>query len=369
MATRRAQAAIEEDMDERLQVFGEPPHAAYDPANVGEEELSDDLALQSTLTQIGESGVEAKVIVYKINENTKKDTYLYDCSVTEFATGGLSEIQASYGAGDYRIRVFAGSKVITHRRLTVGAPRIAPKVQEAPPVGDMMAGMMQTMMMGFKELAVSLKPAPVAQSGLGIKEVIELMAIMRPAESSRARDVDPLDMLQKIISIQKDIAPAVNSDGEVGGGMLMLKALDMFGKPLMEGLAAQQSRGQVPQYIQQPVLSAPVAPIAENPAQPIQPEQTPMNALQMKVAALKIPLLTMARSDADPSPYASMVIDFLEPAELAEYIIADDWWVKLCALLPEASSFAPWFNEMRASVLEQLQPEQNTGSLSETQTP
>ena len=82
------------------------PNPLYDPAAVGDEaEMSDDIVLQSALSQIGESGRTAKCIVYRIDPASKRDIYLYDCPVTEFASGGMGEIQQRYGAGDYRVRV------------------------------------------------------------------------------------------------------------------------------------------------------------------------------------------------------------------------------------------------------------------------
>lgn len=336
-----------------------------DPGAVGidADEMSDDMSLTATLQQIGESGTEAKVIVYQIDEGKKKDIWLFDCPVSEFANGGLSEIQIRYGAGEYRVRVYSGNKLLTHRRITIGAPRI--KQPEPTPqldVATMIAQNNAAMLAGFKEIAASMRPVAGGGAGMGVQEVIgllgTLMPMMQPAR--QAPQSDPFDMVMKVLQLQKDLAPV--PEGEAGTVNLIMKAMDTFGKPIAEAMAnqkAQQAAYPQPSPQQQCNVSQLPAPV-ENPITNPTEGTKDMTDLEMKIGIIKMPMLLMADTGADTYPYACMLLDTLDDAEVAQFVTNDNWFAELCKILPEAQSRQQWFEQLRANALSLLQePEED----------
>lgn len=346
-------------VDEALLGDEERPMAGYDPASVGDDGgMSDDLALQASLQQIGETNDGASVIVYQINERTKKDVFLYKCGVSEFAATGLDEIQSRYGAGDYRIRVYApgngrGTGLLAHRRLSIGAPRMAVAVAPSgAPTQGLEAFMIQqqaAMMAGFREIAAAMAAnhAPAAPQGMGVAETISLITALQGLTGRQAPPPDPLDMISKIVALQRDIMPpATNANGEIDSGAVLMKAIDAFGKPIAEMMAQQKSR--------QP----PAVPVVQNPALPAPMaqaviEQEP-SEMDMKIAVFKGPLLVMAQQNADTYAYANMLLDLFSPEEIGKYIEAADWREQLHAVIPEAANFPEWFGALRETVLELL---------------
>lgn len=340
----------------------EAPQSFFDPGQVGDEEISADLALRAALASIGESENDAKVIVYQIDEKTKKDVYLYDCSVTEFAASGLQEIQARYGAGEYRIRVYSPrGGVLTHRRISIGAPKTPVSAPIAPnPANDIAALLAQQQAMfmaGMREMIAAIKPAQNAQPS--VAETISLITALQGMNAPR-RETDPLDMLSKIIAIQRDIAPPVNANGEIDSGAVILKAIDAFGKPLME--MAAKNAGTAPQVIQGAAVQN--APLVQNPALPAPTVQTPTQSEdEMKFAAMKFMIIHAAKSNADHYTYANNLLDFMGDETAAQFLGADNWREQLEALIPEAAQHRPWFEQVRKVALELLQPEEDDGTV------
>lgn len=363
MATPRSKIA--RDID------GEPVEAvgSVTPVEFGDfdepDDVASDLALMTALAEIGETTSDANVIVYRIEEKTNRDTYLYRVGLSEFAASGLEEIQQSYGAGEYRVRVFhpkgIGRKgVITQKRIKIGAPPA--KAREAVPTGNagieaLIAQQGAMMMQGIQRIgeiiAASQRPAP---QGMGVQETIQLVGALGGLMGGRAPATDPIELVGRIVALQRDLAPPpTNGNGEIDAGAVILKAMDTFGPTLAQ--AVQQRAAVAPAQAMRP---AP-APVVTNPApalpapahQPQEPET--MSDLQAKVALFKGPLLVMAGANADPYTYASMLLDLFDDDDIAKYVEADGWRENLYALIPEAREHPAWFEAVRNQALEMLQ--------------
>jgi len=374
MATRPKAVNRIDEIDELIDQAGqapEQPGEIHDPGQIGDDEMPNDLALAMTLSQIGETTPEAKVIVYKIDAEKKKDVYLYDCTVTEFAEGGVQEIQDCYGEGDYRVRVYYGNRILTVRRVPVGPSRKPKKIEGITPAidfGAIMAANNAALLAGFKELAIGMKPA----AG-GNLETIQLITALKPllaptSVAVQSTSTDPIDMLTRVLALQREITPLpVNSDGDISGIAILLKAMETFGKPIAEAMSAQKAAqatpgeqtydqaGDVPQALPAPAIAS-AAPVSAQ-------EQPVMNELQMKIAVFKPALILMAGANADPYPYACMVLDMFSDAEIAQYINAPDWWMQLQVIIPEATPYQTWFASLRTQVVELLQESPDSASV------
>lgn len=361
MATISVKAPrISKAIDDAEAAFSVPEHV--------DEELSEDLALQASLQQIGESGTEAKVMVYACDAKTKKDAFLYDCDVGEFAESGLTEIQTRYGKGEYRIRVYGvgGTGLLANRRISVGDPRTPPPAptqqvqQQTSNLETLLMQQSQIFAQGFQELGKMIVTSQQQKpQGMQMTEVLQLMTIMQSGQR-QAPQIDPLDMITKIVALQRDILPPVNSDGEVSSGMIMLKAMETLGKPLMSAIANNQAaqQAQAPQqFAPIPALAAPVPnPIPETlPPEAAQPVEA--DDMSLKIAMFKGPLLVMASQNADPYTYANMLLDTFSEAEIAKYVTAEDWRTQLSTVLPEWTQYPKWFESVRNTIIELLRDE------------
>jgi len=122
------------------------------------------------------------------------------------------------------------------------------------------------------------------------------------------------------------------------------------------------TQGQQPPMQQEyipPQLPAPAFPqLVGNPAAQQSAASQPMeNESEMKISMLGPLIITMASRNADPAPYADMILDSFDDAELNKYIDAPDWWEQLTAVIPKAAPYKSWFEQLRNMVKEVLQEE------------
>ena len=336
-----------------------------DTAETGlpDDDLPGDLALSATLGLLGEDALtDAKVVVYRVDEKTKKDAYLYDCSPAEFVENGQSEIQNTYGPGEYRVRVYSpGRGVLTHRRLTIGAPRVPLKAPETAAssvdIVSILAQQQAMFMAGIKELAATMRPA---QSGIGVAETIQLIASLQSLQQPQARQADPLEMVSKIIALQRDLAPpATNVNGEIDSGAVIMKAIDAFGKPLAEMMSRQQTAPAMQ-------LSAPQ--VMPDPAQEVLPApnatpETGDDEMSLKMQLAKNMILHAAKADADPYVYANNLLDFMGDDEADKFLNAPNWKEQLLQMMPEATDVLPWVEKVRGVAVELLKGDEESASV------
>lgn len=221
------------------------------------------------------------------------------------------------------------------------------------------AAMIAAMSAGFTTLSQQIaRNQAQAPAGMGIKETIELLAAMRPLMSAPAQapaaPIDPLEMIGKIVRLQRDLAPIpTDSDGGISGTAILMKAMDTFGPVLSKSLATPQSApaSDLGDTLANPVQSLPAsAPDAADPNSP-----APEGNTAMKVAIIAPMILLAANNQADPYPYACNCLDLFDDEQLQKYIQSNDWWTNLIAILPEAEKHPAWFNKLREEVLTILQ--------------
>lgn len=331
----------------------EPMNPGFDPGQVGADEMSDDLALLNTLAQIGVEQSEAKVNIYQINAQ-KKDVFLYSCSVGEFGSAGLEEIQSRYGAGEYRIRVYNNGRVLTHRRVEVGAPRelkapMADPAKASADLAGMFAQQTSIMMEGFKQIAEALKSVQTSMPQQSRGELLQDMIAMKQliGLGEARQETPPMQMMLDMLRQGMEL-------GRMGGGEpssldILSKAVDTFAPVVSAVVAAKQAAP----------VAAPVAAHQATLPQPVQ--EQPAMTLQLKMALGF--LVRQARANADPYTYACMVVDQVPAEELNAMLSQVDWKTQLAQFEPgvQAPELSAWFDQLRVEVMGILTAESETG--------
>jgi len=342
---------------------GDAETPAFDPGTVGED-LSDDLALQSTLATLGDDESNAKVYVYAVSDNGK-DAYMYSCSATEFASGGLDEIQKRYGGGDYKVRVMANGKMVSHRRISIKeAKNPAPEAAALSGISDLA----QVMQKGFEGMAQILmasaqanKPAPQESRSDMLREMMlmkELFASSQPAPQNNM--METLGMVKEMLSITQSLNPPTGADGGTDPMAVLWKGLEMFGKPLVEGMAAAKAGAvQQPAQMMQP---APQVPAISAPVYNPNPAQETGDDMNFFVKQVIKQIVSKAQEGVAPEIVAEMVIDQAPAALVNE--LADDpaWFANLIAINPDVISHRAWFEKMHVHIVKELTEDDISGN-------
>jgi hypothetical protein len=354
MATARKNAALA-----TIDSTGEMIEAPETMVNEFEDDLPQDFALLGTLAELGESESEAKVMVYRnAKDRGSRDSYIFTCTPAEFS---IDTLRNTYGGGEFRIRVIQQGRILKNQVVAV-----EPKpIETAPDPQAGMNQMMTVMMAGFKQMteAIAASKPVAAPAGMGVAETISLISALKPMMTNNSAPAapvaDPLDMITKILALQRELG-GLSGGGEGKGDdamtAIILKGMDTFGKPMAEMMAqtqAQKASQAMPAHDVAPLAIA--APVIE----PL-PEESDMS---LKISLIKGAILPMAASNADPFPYANMVLDYFGDDEVERYINAPDWREQLEKLIPEAAQYRPWFEKLRNTAVELLKPEDQPGTV------
>ncbi len=345
--------------DEREQV----PVGDYriDPGLAGEEETPGEIALNDILGELGDDDNDAKVYAYLIDPKTNKNVYLKTYSVQEYkAMNGLDGLRDEWGGGTFHLRVMQGRALLTRRNVPIADLPKRNVESQSIDIATILAQQQAMMMQGFRELAQSMAPK---QESMGIKDVLEIMTAMRPMMDTShvpAAPVDPFAMMKMSMEFAKEFRGS--SGGESSDIDLIGKALDTFGKPIAEALAASNAAK----------ASAPVARLA-NPAPRIIPDQQSQpapqpnedNEMGLMFNAYKKVVINAAASNADPVTYAELVFDNFTVEQLDEFIVKPTWFEEIKTAMPEAANYQIWFAELRELIMKMLQDEKNSARVPE----
>lgn len=355
MATSRSRQTLNNPIVSLENFETREPDEHYDPGELPEDPaaLNAEFALSSALQQLGEDeSNNAKLIVHRmVTENGKQiEEWLKETTPAEFATEGVGGIAREFGGGMYRVRVFVrGQKGF----LTQKVIRIA--AQKEPPASAPLAGLSDlanAMREGFNGLAQIIAaqaqantPKPESRADM-LKEMMLFKELFAPAQMPQQDGgMGALHMAKELLQLTRDLAPPINSDGEVDPMTVIWKALEMFGKPLADSVRGGQAAG-VPQLPAPPVAS--VNPAVQTVAQP---EGEDMNFFVKQIVRQ---LIGKAKAGESPAAIGNMVID-QAPQKLIDEMLDDpQWFGKLLAIEPEVETVRTWFHEMRDHIAREL---------------
>jgi hypothetical protein len=366
-AGKRASAGevIPRDFREQLQQAEAQAAAEYDPGSIGTEDISDDLALTQTLAQIGDDESNAKVYVYKIDPKTKTDVFAFETTPAEFATGGLTEIGKRYGGGDYRVRVYANGRVVTHKRIAIMEQKDAPAtpVNIAADLQTLFAQQQAAMLDGFRMLAESLKPAPQPPAP-SMMEQLQVFAQLQGLMGGNHKQSGP-DFGQ-MLDVLKQGMEMGRSGGEQSMLDVLMRGIETFGPVITEAVkAGAQNPALIQQAQAMPQNQAAIAaPVPEIQTQQPQNEDE-MGILQNQILKQSIGFLVkQAQAGNDPDTYANMVLDQMDEKTLSDFVNRPDWLDFLAqynAGVKEPAN-AAWFGELRVILIAYLTENDETGT-------
>lgn len=299
-----------------------------------DDEWVADAALEDSLIaldeQLGANAANAQVKIYRQDPRSKKLAYLYTQTVPEFLESGMDTVRDGYGSGDYAVRVYLNGRLHTHRIVSVESARgVVTRldgVSRAPAGNDFASAIMTAMAQmsaevqnTVRQIAEQNRPQSMQDRLQELKLLRDVFGSQQPAQPAHGTTIDEF---LKMLELAKTLVP------REGGSDLA--AFADIAKPLIGHLAmAKTAQNPVP------IISAPAQP--EPSAQP-------------DVVAVGQILRSAMIANADPAPYAEMLLDCFGEEQAAAMLDAPQWFEALCQFIPEAATRRPWCEQLRESV-------------------
>ena len=322
-------------------VESDDPEARHDPGALeddGGEQPSE--ALLEVLAQLGEDQDQARCIVYRIATSAgADDEYLYEVSAADFARrGGVGDIAKRYGAGTYRIRVYKGGEIYTHKRIKIGAP-IVPEMgsvgETAALRSDLTAALaaQSALLKESIEKIVAAQPKPMTlRDQLG--DLVALKDFLGGGSAKPASALSQIKDMAELLKSVKDLVPAGAGEGGMGGALMRLG--ERFLPEIVEAVKKAQPGA----------VDAAGRAITELPEGA---DMGVMRDLQLKMA-LDF-LVDSAARNLPAETYADLAVDKVPVAELNRLLNRVDWFAELNKLDVRVADHQPWFIKLREEIL------------------
>ena len=312
------------------------------------EEASID-ALDGLISEFA-GGSDHVVNVYRQGDG-KNISFLFRTNPGEMTGGEIMEkCRDKFGTGDYRVHVRQGRRLVANRPFSVER-ELEPEVPEnngqlgvAEILTIMQANNDRTMQM-FSETMRAMGEAlgnrnqqqidPVAMQSTIMQSVAALKQMTEKPDNSR----DAVEMLVEGLKIAQQFNP---KDGETNTSDILVKALETFGKPLVE--AGQHAQTQ-------PGNGRPMIPADPQAAADAQRERE-MGMRQMMIKQQLGFLVTQAANGKNSELYAELLLDQLGVEIVLDFVGKPDAMDQLIAIDPRVAQFRPWFEGLRANILE-----------------
>lgn len=321
-------------------------------------------SLNTVLAELGISTESTKGFITVFKEKTvnatKQEEYLGKFSVTEFANGNLLDhLQNNFGGGKYHIRVYApgGGSVIlrANKFIDIAAnasavPGAPIAMQQTPAASLDLTPLVSMMQQGFEKMFTAMQSMqPHQKSTVEILQELQIMKeVFAPANlASAAPSYNPVEMMK----LGMEMATKGGGGGDESNNAWVTKMIEVFGKPIVDGMVAAKANQATPTPQAQRTLPSP-APAAQaaQPSQPTEPEQ-PMNLLIKGYIKM---IESAAASNADVGEYADNILGFLPASQVLEFegiLRAPDWQTKLSSYSPAVNAYPVWFGALRETLL------------------
>lgn len=336
------------------------------PFGEGYEQTEED-KLTSILSEVGQEGTgEGLVSIWKLNEQTKKLEFVDRRGASEFETEGLPYLAKNFGAGEYELRIYNSNRKM-HARPRVMISQAAVQVANVQTSrqanggsggnGDIMQ-LAKLMQDGFAAMTQALlrPPAqPTETRAQMLQELIQMKTIFGGEKSG----ADPIAMFGQMATLFKSMQPRPEGDGN-----MFMELLDRFGPIIADTVKNMQpANATIDAIASDPAAAASPAKIAAPKANPGKPALTPeqMGAAQVSMQ-LKMQLMylcTQAARDADPGPYAAIIVEQVPADALAALVNDANWLDALAKFNPNVKKFPEWFGELHDAIIEEMQNNEN----------
>lgn len=270
------------------------------------------------------------------------ETNNFDPELVKERFGGGDYIFLGYNEShqiDFRAEMSIEGRPITESDPAVTADHQSPKPQfDAQQLVVMMQESNRAML---KEIA-GLFSKPEKSTSDVLNEIKTYKELFAPASTVPA--AQPLDQLMAAMKMGAELNTMTNGGGDNNQAWLM-KALDIFGKPIMEVIASGQLAKEPPALPgNQPRIAAPSA-------SPQVTEDEPMNLMMKGYIGI---LAKAARQNAEVTEYADSILDLIPEAEMQTFeamIRADDWQQRLAVYSASVNDYPGWFLNLRNTVI------------------
>lgn len=354
MARRAATTTVDPDELEIERPAQQLPRT-FEHDEIDADPEADDF--DAILASVGDDATQLTVRLYRELKGGKSE-YLSKYTPKEWLATDLDGVQSTFGPGDYRIRIYdQRSKVRKHKTFSIGAPTIdtlAARVS-APPAIDPVQLANQITQSLAGALAPLLQMVQQQQRGPSREDMLRELVVMKQIFAGNdSPRVDPLDLIQKVMSITRDVSPR---EGETGPYDVFLELTKAFAPVLMQGATRSATAPESPAPSAPPRPIAPAAPGAPAGApgmkQSPQPEPE-ADDMKMKIAIAY--LCEQAKRESDPALYAELVIDNMGD-EAAASVLAmpeDQLLQTLAAHDSRVTLYSQWFRDLRVAMREIL---------------
>lgn len=309
------------------------------------------------------------VTVYRMAGAGRSGEYLKRYMLDEIETDSLLDVvRDTFGAGKYQFSVYNTTGGLKARKvIALAAIPGAMKKSEAMNQ-DAMEKLSQTMLAGFERIAASNKPA----SDTSEEAVLKKMAMYRDLFGSpKTEATSGAQGAQELLAAMMQGIRLANSikSGEIVAEEKtedwLERMMTMFGEPIMNALANKQKQGAVVEGSAQVSQSNPAqrgqsqSEVKHESEASVGNSNNSENSVEDVSVVVKFyikKLVGDAQAGHDPLDTAERVYVMLDGD--VEMLESDDWFARLCQVVPECGSHKEWFVKLRDEVLAISQTDQ-----------
>lgn len=306
--------------------------------------------------------------IYKEGKGGYRDlTFMAEMKPDEFTPSLLQE--EPYNGGRFRLHFCSRTGMIANKGLNVApAPRHLVKndaaVTQLSEKFDSLSGIL-------RELVSRQTAPPPVPSRIELINEMRAMAELfgrqnnQPAPSNTIAN-DPfaiLRLMREFTEFQRSVSPSqpavTNEKGELDSTATLINLADRF----LSGLMQLKNNQPQPQNVNVPQIPQATV-IPENNL-----ERVESNDMLTQMTAFLNVLCVQAAADGDVETYANIILDNVDEKAVLEFVNKPDWFETLIKANPNAANYRPWFDELRAAIVEMTQPDSPSSELTQQPAP
>ena len=314
---------------------------------------------------------DAVLNVYRDGVGRGKFAFLFALSPEDITARDVYEkCRDEYGGGTYRMHIRDAERIVHNVPFTVEVKKEPEKADAQPPglgmtevIAMMTASNDRTAQMfteSMKAMAEAFKgqqnnqPAfdPVAMQASMLQSVA---ALKQMTEKPDTNEKGAVDMFIQGITLAKDLSP---KDGETNSSDILVKALEMFGGPMVEAAKNMPTMMPgLPPPNQPPNLMAPPQPTGDAQVDADAKREYEMGLQKMVLNQQLNFLLRQAQTNKDPELYAELLLDQAGEEKVLAFVGQENAIEQLIALNGEVANHRQWFEALRRAILELTAPD------------
>ena len=301
----------------------------------------------------GEHDKEIMLKYYRAKPGKGRMAWLFNAVPDELPV--MERLRDVYGTGDYAVRIMINNQLAKIKRFSIEAPPNKEPERQPESTGSV-AEIMQVIQAQQLQFFNQLRDTFAQTSGRNTSEnnldnmtslihaLGELKNFITPAQS-----VNQMDNFTSLIRTVKELMPE-NRSGEKNIYDVIESVLNSgaFGSAIA-ALGNQQQA--VPAIGHQPKPGG--QPTGQ--PQPGQQGEQNVNIVQDQIIRQQINvLLGKAKRDADPSLYADLILDEVQPEIIQQHLLGEAALAKAIELVPEVANYKRWFIQLQNALKESM---------------